>query len=334
MRAISNSHDFLTQIKEIKNSILLAVHPQADPDAVGSAIALIHLIRFLNPSINIAVFNPNLSNLSERMLQLLNYDLPTRSNLDDVSLLILLDIATIEERLLPLQEKIVVIDHHILQKIPFSPLFDFRNEKATSTAEIITSLLKESKAPLNSLVVKSLLAGFIFDTRRFLYADNEVFSCLHYLLKDYPGSYLEILPLFTESRTIAERIARIKSAQRMKRFEVEKIQILISRVSSFEAAGARALVQLGGDIAFVLANRDEGSRISIRASSEFTRTRNISIGKDIIPALISHFGGSGGGHDGAAGYNNPNKIQLKELQSFVLNFIRKKLTGIKINNKS
>jgi nanoRNase/pAp phosphatase (c-di-AMP/oligoRNAs hydrolase) len=334
MRSISKSQDFFTLIKGIKNSILLAVHPQADPDAVGSTIALIYLIRFLNPSIDVALFNPNFSNLSERMLQFLNYDLPTRSNLENVDLLILLDIAAIEEDLSPLQEKVVVIDHHIIQKIPFSPVFDFRKEEATSTAEIVTSLLKESKAPLNSLVVKSLLAGFIFDTRRFLYADNEVFSCLHYLLKDYPSSYPEILPLFTESRTVAERIARIKSAQRMKRFEVEKIQILISHVSSFEAAGARALVQLGGDIAFVLANRDEGSRISIRTSSEFIRTRNISVGKDIIPALISHFGGSGGGHDGAAGYNNPNKIQLKELQSFVLNFIRKKLTETKINKKT
>lgn len=326
MRTLSNYQDFFTHLQEEKGSILLAMHQQGDPDAVGSVIAMIHLINFLNPSIDINVHSPNISTLSEKLLQFLDYDLPATPKTDNVNLLILLDTTTVEKQLLPPQTKIVVIDHHILQKIPFNLLFDFRNSAFSSTSEIVTFLIKAGNIPLNSLVVKSLLAGIIFDTRRFLYADNELFICLQYLLKDYPNTYTEILPLFTASRSVAERIARIKTAQRMKRFEVDKAQILISHVSSFEAAGARALIQLGGDIAFVLATRDEGLRMSIRASSEIIRTRNISIGEDIIPALISHFGGTGGGHDGAAGYNNPKKLELRELQSFVLNIIRKILT--------
>jgi nanoRNase/pAp phosphatase (c-di-AMP/oligoRNAs hydrolase) len=330
MKNLPNYQDFFNFIKKLEGSVLLVMHHQADPDALGSAIAMIHLLKNLNASIEVFIHNPNLSALSEKMLQFLDYDLPTTHLTNHVDLVILLDTTTIDKTLLISQPHIVVFDHHVIQKIPFDLLFDFRNPHFSSTSEIITLLIKEGKIQFNLLIAKSLIAGIIFDTRRFLYADNALFDNLQYLMKDFPTIYKEVLPLFTGSRSTPERIARIKAAQRMKRFTIDKSQILITQVSSFEAASARALIQLGGDMAFVLANRENETRLSIRASPDFIQISGISIGHDIIPALISQFGGTGGGHDGAAGYNYPRKLELRELQSFVL----QKLKSLLIKDES
>jgi nanoRNase/pAp phosphatase (c-di-AMP/oligoRNAs hydrolase) len=221
--------------------------------------------------------------------------------------------------------KIIVIDHHVKQEKLARLLFDFRFESSTSTAEIIARLYKRSNVPLIKISVQSIIAGIVFDTRRFLFANTHLFKLVNYLLYEFPEVYDEILALFTSTKSRAERIACIKAAQRIKRLEVQKIQILISHVSSFEAAAARSLILLGGDVVIVVSYQGSRSRISLRSTTDFFKTTNISLGKDLIPKLINKYGGTGGGHDGAAGYNLDRKINLKEFTSFVSNFISTKL---------
>jgi len=172
-----------------------------------------------------------------------------------------------------------------------------------------------------------MIAGIVFDTRRFLYTNDRLFEIMAFLLHEFPASYADILPLFTNPRSKAERIACIKAAQRMKRFMLNNVQILISHVSSFESAAARSLIFLGGDIAFVIATRDDHSRVSMRSSLNFTQNTKISLGKDVIPAIITEFGGNGGGHDGAAGYNTNVKIELKEFQAFILRILKSMISS-------
>ena len=310
--------EFISYLKSLSGKIVLVMHPQADPDAVGAAIAIQHLILHINPNLEVFIFDPKISVLSQRLLDLLNIELKTMNTVPQSSPIIFLDYSPAKLIFPQSKNSITVIDHHISQDLPFELLFDLRNSQCNSTTEIVANLYKSENIPLNEIVVKSILAGIIFDTRRFLYTNEQLFRTVEYLLRDFPSVYDEILPLFINIRSKAERIASIKSAQRMKRFVVNDMQILVSRVSSFEAAAARSLIYLGGDLALVIAAREDQTRISIRSSQIFTEKTKISLGKDLIPAMIAEFGGNGGGHDGAAGYNTEEKIDLKEIQAFLL----------------
>jgi nanoRNase/pAp phosphatase (c-di-AMP/oligoRNAs hydrolase) len=319
----------LSWLRKYNNPIMIAMHDQADPDAVGSTIALIHMIRYINPRIKVSVYKPDLSRLSRNLLLHLDYELPLISEDDSHTTLILLDNPSIPSELDQVSRKIIIIDHHIKQEVNTHLLFDIRSQKVTSTSEIITQLYRIGKIPLNVESVKALLAGMIFDTRRFLYVNSELFDNISYLIRDHPKTYKEILPLFTSKRPLVERIACIKATQRMKRVEIGKFQILLSHVSSFEAAAARSLIFLGGDLAVVVGRHTDSTRISFRAESDFVKVTDISLGRDIIPLLLKEFGGSGGGHDGAAGYNNEVRMDLKAIFDFILMI----LTNLMTNNE-
>jgi phosphoesterase RecJ-like protein len=314
--------EFLSYLRNLRGKIILILHPQADPDAVGAALGIQHLITEENKDLEVLVYNPKISILSQRLLDLLNIELPSTNKIPQSTPIVFLDYSPVEFNFPQSESEISIIDHHVNQKLPYELLFDFRDDQYNSTTEIIANLYKLCDIPLNEGIVKAMLAGIVFDTRRFLYTNDQLFEIVTFLLRDFPEAYTEILPLFTNSRSKAEKIACIKAAQRMKRFMLNDIQILISHVSSFEAAAARSLIFLGGDVVFVIATHADHSRLSIRSSRSFLRITKISLGKDLIPALITEFGGNGGGHDGAAGYNTNNKIKLKEFQVFILSTLK------------
>ncbi len=320
---------FISYLKNLKGKIILVMHPQADPDAVGAVLAIQHLISTLNPNIEVKVFDPKISMLSQKLLDLLNFEFSSTNAIPQSIPIIFLDYSPTKSIFPQSKNKITVIDHHIPQELPFELIFDFRNDQFNSTTEIIANMYKSANIPLNDLVVKAMLAGIVFDTRRFLYTNEKLFEIIGFLLHDFPSAYSEILPLFANIRSKAERIACIKAAQRMRRFTVKDMQILVSHVSSFEAAAARSLIFLGGDIAFVIATRDDHTRISIRSTRNFAEKTKISIGKDLIPLIIAEYGGDGGGHDGAAGYNTTVKIELKEFQAFILRILESKIVNFR-----
>ena len=173
-------------------------------------------------------------------------------------------------------------------------------------------------------IARSLISGIIFDTRRFLYSDQKLFECISYLLSSNPEAYLEAQTLFSSSKSISERTACLKAAQRMKRIQIDDSILLISHVSSYEAAAARSLIFLGGDIAIVIANRKTETRISLRMSSEFQEKTKLSLGKDVVPALIAKFGGTGGGHDAAAGYNT-GVLEVDAVKTFFHGYFETKI---------
>ena len=323
---------FISYLKDLSGKIILVMHPQADPDAVGAALAIQYLISYVNPNIEVNVFDPKISMLSQKLLEFLNFEFSITNAIPQSTPIIFLDYSPAKLIFPQSKKRITVIDHHIPQELAYELIFDFRNDQFNSTTEIIANLYKTANIPLNEIVVKAMLAGIVFDTRRFLYTNDKLFEIIRFLLHDFPSAYTEILPFFTNLRSKAERIACIKAAQRMKRFQVNDIQILVSHVSSFEAAAARSLIFLGGDIAFVIATRDNHTRISIRSKQNFAENTNISIGKDLIPLIIAEFGGNGGGHDGAAGYNTTEEIKLKKFQTFILHILESKITNFQKKN--
>jgi len=306
--------------------VILVMHSQADLDAVGSAIALTHLIRVINPNLIIRTLEPELSTLGEKLLDISNFQFDP-IKIDQVtppSLLILLDTNNIDSNLIASKNQFVIIDHHIRTVLEVEVTFDFQFETFRATAEIIASLYYHAKVSLTPQIIKSLLAGIVFDTRRFLYADRELFDCVNFLLRNNSDAYSETLNLFSSSRSYSEKLACIRAAQRMKRHQINDKILLFSYVSSFEAAAARSLIFLGGDIAIVIANRKQETRISFRTTQNFPKETGLSLGRDIIPNLIDRFGGTGGGHDSAAGYNSA-LLEIRSIKKYLFHLFETKL---------
>ncbi|MFX0123730.1 MAG: bifunctional oligoribonuclease/PAP phosphatase NrnA [Candidatus Hodarchaeota archaeon] len=324
MRSIPSYHIFIEFIRKFQGMIVLVMHSQADPDAVGAAIGLTHLIRVINPNLLICTLEPTLSALGQTLLEFTDYHLDT-IKIDQVispALFVLLDTNFIESQLIAPKRQFVIIDHHIRTPSEAEVTFDYQLNSFRATTEIIASLYYNADIPLTQQVIKGLLAGIIFDTRRFLYADGDLFECVNFLLRNNSNIYLETMNLFSSSRTKSEKLACIKAAQRMKQHQINSTILLFSHVSSFEAAAARSLISLGGDIAIVIANRKRETRISLRTTLGLPKEIGISLGKDIIPKLIKRFGGTGGGHNSAAGYNAP-LLEIKTVKKFLFQLFEK-----------
>lgn len=327
MRKVPFYERFFGFIRESQGKVVLIMHSQADPDAVGSAMALNYLINYINPELTIFFLEPNLSLLGQIILHNtgFTFDVMDFEHLKPGDLCIFIDTNVIPEKFFDLKVQIAIFDHHIPNFLNSEIKFDFRLEDFRATAEIMASLYFFSDISPTKQIVQGLLAGIIFDTRRFLYGDKDLFECVDYLLANDPQIYMDTVTLFTHSRSHSEKIACIKAAQRMKRFHFKEKTILFSHVSSYEAAAARSLISLGGDVALVIAARKNETRISIRTTPEFPKETGISIGRDVIPALIGQFGGDGGGHDGAAGYNNNITLEVSKVKDFCLQFFEELL---------
>lgn len=327
MRTIPSSQMFFEFLKNFQGMIVLVMHSQADPDAVGAAIGLAHLIRSINPNLMIRTLEPTLSTLGHKLLEFSNYHLEAIeiNQITSPTLFVFLDTNIIDPRLIAPKKQFAIIDHHIRIPLEVEVAFDYQLDSFRATTEIIASWYYNEDFPLTQEVIKGLLAGIIFDTRRFLHADRDLFDCVNFLLRNNSEIYLETMKLFTSSRTKSEKLACIKAAQRMKRIHLNNKILLFSYVSSFEAAAARSLISLGGDIAIVIANRKQETRISLRTTLGLPNETGVSLGRDIIPELINQFGGTGGGHDSAAGYNAP-LIEIKTVKRFLFQLFEKKLS--------
>lgn len=299
--------------------VILSMHPQADPDAVGAAIAITHLIHAINPNLIIRILEPELSTLGQNLLEITDHKFIAieANQIRSPIFGIFLDTNSINSHLIVPENQFAIIDHHIRTPLAVEIAYDFQLDSFWATTEIIASLYYYAEIALTPQIIKSLLAGIIFDTRRFLYADRELFECVNFLLRDNLTAYFETMSLFTSSRVYSEKSACIRAAQRMKRYNINDKILLFSHVSSFEAAAARSLINLGGDIAIVIANRKHETRISMRTSQEFLKDTDVSLGKDIIPELINQYEGTGGGHDSAAGYNS-TMLEIKTVKKFLL----------------
>ena len=327
MRPVPSPQKFLEFLRNFQGLIVLVMHSQADPDAVGAVIGLTHLIRVTNPNLMIRTLEPTLSVLGQNLLRFSDFHLDAIdiNQIISPALFVFLDTNYIDPHLSTPNRQFAIIDHHVHIPLEVEVEFNYQLNSFRATAEIIASWYYNEKISLTQQVIKGLLAGIIYDTRRFLNADRDLFECINFLLRNNSNIYHETMKLFTSSRTQSEKLACIKSAQRMKRLHINNKILLFSHVSSFEAAAARSLITLGGDITIVVANRKKETRVSLRTTLGFPKETGISLGKDIIPELINQFGGTGGGHDSAAGFNAP-LLELKTIKQFLFQLFENKLS--------
>ena len=168
------TNEILKAIKGAK-SVLLHCHPYADPDSIGSVLAMTMFLKKIGikvtPIMGDSEYPNNLKSLPQ-------YDLIvpknfTQIDLSDYDLFIILDSSTpnqitqLAEVVLPETIKTIVIDHHVTN-LKFGNI-NHVDSNCSSTCEVLFNLFKEWKVEIDKDMAICLFIGIYADTGGFKY---------------------------------------------------------------------------------------------------------------------------------------------------------------------
>lgn len=183
------------------DEIVLARHIGPDPDAIASQIALRDSIKLTFPNKKVYAVGAGVS----KFKYLGNLDKPDLTELHD-ALLIVLDVPNFfrVDGIDGLEYKAILkIDHHPAEDIIGD--VDWTDEGMSSTCEMITNLILDSKLVLDQKVAENLYIGMVFDSDRFLLQNTsvETFKTVYDLLST---SKIDFVPLYDNlyERSIVE----------------------------------------------------------------------------------------------------------------------------------
>lgn len=321
---------FLNSLEKIKSRskafIGVLCHQNADPDALGSAIALKELLENLNPQFNVEIFSDSINNIAFYLKDYTITNVTTEPLGKNLDLLFIVDTNNLGQLgsmspLVELAEETVIIDHHEPHsQTPEITDYFIILEELSSTSEIIYQLFKMLEVKISPKSAFALMAGIIFDTRRFSFASSNTFPIISDLILR-GANYDDALSLFVSEMDISEKIARLKASRRAKIKRINDLILVTSEVSTYEASAARALVDLGADIAIVIAGKGKNEvRASARANPKMKKIQDFNLGK-IMEEVGEKFQGGGGGHILAAGLNG--KGDPKEIMQEITEKIEK-----------
>lgn len=163
----------LEEIKKAKN-ILINCHRHPDPDSIGSALSMYHVLTKMGKLVTIVCPSEE---LDEQVNYLDGYNkIKSKTNFasfnyNNFDLFITLDSSSIDQVTTSKMSKIpistIVIDHHATNtKYGDMNLVD---DKITSTSELLFKIFEDWNRPLNKSIAECLIAGIIGDTGAFRY---------------------------------------------------------------------------------------------------------------------------------------------------------------------
>ena len=323
-------------ISHIKNQkikkILIVTHENADPDALCGLYSLKSILKRIFTELEILISADGLSSLSEQIASKLNITISTNVETFHPDLIILFDVNNLHKtgsiaNYINVDSKaIVIIDHHTPppEINDFSPL-SIVDDNAISATEIIFYEFDQMGIQFTPEEAFAILLGMIYDSKHFILGNLRSFSIVSKLI-EIGANYNQAKSLLKIPMIKPEKIARIKAAQRLKIRKIKDWIIVTSHVSSYEASACRALINLGADVAFVIAERKNQVRISARSTPEFYEKTKIHLGKDILEKIGNIIDGVGGGHSTAAGCDG--KKNSEEANHQILKILESKISKL------
>ncbi len=289
--------NILRELERGKKCIML--HSNADPDALGSAIAL--SLAFPHTSIGTVEGLSKNGKSLQRYLGVEVIENPDTSLYDKI---VVVDSSS-PDRLGEFSGKLVnpiVIDHHTRTSEWKTELY-YVDEGKASCAEIIYQLLKIGDKEITPKIGLALLAGILTDTGKFSYADAGTLKTFAEIMEISDMSLGDVLSVFEEEHETdySRKISRLKGAQRLIFHSVNRYVVAVSQVGAFESSVCNALISLGADVAFVGSQRENEFRVSARATKDMVK-KGLHLG-NLLADIAKENSCNGGGHDGAAGLN-------------------------------
>jgi len=323
MKELAN---FLAGAAERGQQILVLCHHNADPDAVASAIVLTEVLNRLGARAKAGV-SESLGLISQNLLRAFGREIAINPPLE-AGLVVLVDTSSLEhlgklgEQLEQKAPKLVVIDHHRpVEAMKQRASFYFVQEEFASESELILQLVRELGAELTPEGASLLLAGIISDTAHFRFAKDQTFEAVNSLIKA-GVNYRRVLEALRLPEDPSKRVAMLKAAQRVELRRIHGRLVVLSELGSFEGDAASMLVRIGADVAIVGSEEKGRIRLSGRARQEILKTLGLHLG-ELMEELGKQFGGSGGGHAGAASMNGEG--ELEEAKKYLFKALQQKL---------
>jgi len=297
--------------------VVLLCHHNADPDAVCSAFAFKSLLKQSNPRLEIEIGAAHgISRLSKHLLQHIPIEVKETPSVENADAIVMLDTNTVQqldslaETVKKGRSPIIVIDHHAAHPDTLKlARLCITNEESSSTCEIVFNFYKQANVKVGENEARALFLGIAFDTRHFVLANSSTLKNIAELI-DLGVNAQEALPLLSLPMDFSERVARLKASRRVKLFKVNEWIVALSHVSAYQASAARALIELGADIAAVAGQKNESIEVSLRATREFCKQSGMHLGRDVAKPLGEFLDGMGGGHSTAAGANGVGDVEL------------------------
>jgi len=284
--------------------VAVVTHRNADPDAIAASIAAKSLLEAMGARACIAL-PEGASRASKRLLSRAGVEVGECGDPEGAESILVVDASNTTQLggLAPLarSKPLYLIDHHApgdLAELAREALV----AKAVSATQHVVHAAHSLGFRLPGGEATVALGGIIYDSKRFQIADRCSFLAAA-LLVEWGGDYDAALEALTPPRErgrgmeYSERVARLKAAQRLVFSRVcGELIVAVTHVSAFESSAARALLDLGADVAVVVGGGGE-----LRASVRLSR-RAVDSGiraSEVAEYIASKLGGKGGGHDAA-----------------------------------
>ena len=298
----------IARTAKTSKKILIVGHHNADPDAVCSAYLLSRALRHMNKRLKVTAVSPDgVSKVSARVLRRLGFEVAEGAQPSDFDAIFTVDTNTLQQ-LGSLQHPVensgkplIMIDHHAIHP-ETSARADVlvSNENATSACEVVLELCKAAKLGLTKKDALAAFLGLAYETGHFAIATTRSLRLACRLLElGVDGT--EALKIIRVPMDNSERIARLKSACRMKWESIGGWLVASTTVGSFHASVARSLIGLGAHLAIVGGEKGDRLTLSFRSTSEFYTDTKFHLGRDLATILGETMSGAGGGHSTAAG---------------------------------
>lgn len=308
---------------EKSSNVLIMGHQQADLDAFGSMVAVMHMARASKKQAVLVLEEQKCDLTTQKIIDILrkevpeyqqNYVLPEEAlrMMNENSLLIVVDSQSpkivMSPEVLEKTQKLIVIDHHRVGEESFDADFSFIEPYASSTIELVMELLNfynlEDEMDITPLEATIMYGGLIVDTNNFSYRTSsrtfEVASKLKELGADITEAKLwlrrdllrtlEINRLLNKVDIFLERFAFVVTT------EVYDDRILLAQV-------AEALLSINGIDAAFMISRLGNDTVGVSARSY--QQVNVQL-------LMEALGGGGHLNSAAAQVKNQSVAEVYE----------------------
>jgi bifunctional oligoribonuclease and PAP phosphatase NrnA len=290
-----------------KNTLAVG-HVNADPDAIGAAVALAEAF----PNVTVGAFD-GLNKSAQRLADALGVTVVINPNVEEFETVVVCD-ATSASQLKAtdpaLYSEAIFMDHHQPSNFANSPFY-WSDSRYKATCEMAVALIRRAGHPLTQRAQVALLAGIITDTGRFKFNDEEVFHTVLAILfpeqgpHARPGLYQYVRALVEEGeRDPSEVTAQLKGLGRTQFERVGDWFMAWTTVSAFESNCSVLLLSAGADVSVAFSERGTVLRGSARANAAAVEA-GVNLGalfRDFAPD-VRGVKWDGGGHAGAAGFS-------------------------------
>lgn len=317
-------------IKMIKGAsrIVITSHQNSDVDAVLSCYVVKKIVGRFNPQATVNIITPGMNLQAKRISESLGIltEIIERDSLPQYDLCLLIDVNNLAhlgtlKNYVTDSKPVAIIDHHRPSMGMPSNALSIIDEGAVATAEVLCDVLINLDIRPTKEEAQCLLIGILSDSRRLMIGTEKTLKDVTFLMS-HGASLSEAVAALSMPMSYSEKIARLKASQRASLYSLGQWIVAISNVGSYEASAARALIDLGADLAAVCNELNGEVRLCARASEDFIKNTGIHLGEE-LERLGLMMSGSGGGHASAACVTIPR--QCSEVLEGFLAFMSNKL---------